>query len=326
VKNAKEVWAVLNRSITPSNKPVKRTEHAFISFKRNPDEPIARTLASDLAFQQLRVVKLHGEAECPFKESEKAQAITWIRGHLDACIGKSQALVVIATAASMKSQWVYHEYSVATLTANVVFLLWFDGEDPTKYFIPPPTWLMRRGPSCPVYLLDLRTEREKGVRELGVALEELPRSRKRRMRAFLKSMLWFVPLVFLFFGFIAITVGSRSQIESESASERSKAAERAKAMATLSLAALVAIGAVFFPWTYRLTKEQANTGKFKRLVNGFSINRYGVLFTALVARGALGAVIMGLGFLFIFMGVRRFLTWRVTRRLDQRGIPLGLEN
>ena len=153
----KEIWALLRRNLTPAYSPPRtRTEHAFISFRTNPDEPKAQELAALFQQHQIETVPLHGGERCPFKEIERNQAINWIHDLLDKRLANSYATVVIATAASLKSQWVYHEYTVAAEFSVVVFLLWFDGDDPSTYFLPTPTWLMRRSPSSPVYLLDLR--------------------------------------------------------------------------------------------------------------------------------------------------------------------------
>ena len=142
-----------------------------------------------------------------------------------------------------------------------------------------------------------------------------------------KATLWYVPLVILAVCFVMLAVQNAKALESDV--ERAQAAERVKAVLGLGLSGLVAAAAVFLPWAYRLPRELAQYERFKLVVKGCGIHRYAILFMSPFADGIIAAPfysVFAILFGFIVAGVRKLLTWRVIRRLDERGIPFGLDS
>ncbi|MFT5527070.1 MAG: hypothetical protein ACI9HK_005052 [Pirellulaceae bacterium] len=83
-------------------------------------------------------------------------------------------LVSIASKSALHSEWVRQEFNQATQSCRLVLLLWFDGPNPTTYFVPQPHLLTQYMPSAPVYLLDCPQESDIRLEEVATLLSHLP--------------------------------------------------------------------------------------------------------------------------------------------------------
>lgn len=263
----------------------------FISFKTNPDQEKAALVLSTLARRNIPVTPLHGGDTCPY--SEPAKAAAWIQNFLSKKVKAARTLVIVCSAISLKSEWVYLEYTEALSSVKAIFLLWFDGNDPSEYFFPDPGWLTRRLPSCPVYRIDLRSNPDEAIERLGDILLRLQNA---QFMLRFKQSVFFILLLVSFGAAIFLANLFIPGMNSADDAIRAGAVDNLKFFGRFCLVLMWTIAAFFYPTSYTIPQKYRDHPLFFRLVKGTSLSRYGArLLSIFLFFGIhLGAVFLGI--------------------------------
>lgn len=277
-------------------------KHAFISFKTDPDEPIAQRISASLTSRDLEVTYIHGDTTCPHPFGTP-EANRWIRKFLSGRVLESRVLLSIASEASLRSSWVFQEFYEASQSAKLILMLWFGGPDPTVRFVPPPRQLTKRLPSCAVYLIDCREDAEKRLEVVSEILHSLPRAKR---ELFLRRLVMSTALL----GLMVVPIYAMIQLtpQTDDPIAQIRSSERIKILAGAWLYLVFLFGAIVLPGGYLLPRPYRNLDYVRQIVPGFGLTRYVLLLLLALA---------GFG-LFPLGGLPAMLVWGVC------SIPLSL--
>lgn len=265
--------------------------HGFVSFKAEPDETLAKRVSETLQSRGVEVTFVHGDTECPYPFGTPA-ANRWIKRKLETMVSQSRFLLSIASQESLHSKWVFHEFFTGTQKCKAVFLLWFDGPDPSSYFFPTPDFIMKRMPSCPVYLIDCRINTENALETVANILLSF-KSMKNVL--IIRKALTVLGLIILFVApflvmFLAIPI-------SPDELERVQQANSVQAIAELWMYVVTLIGIFVLSRNYVIPHPYRKVSFIIKAVTGFSAVRYILVLAALlrifgIIIGALGGGIL----------------------------------
>ena len=117
--------AALKEGIIP--REFRERHHCFVSFKSDPDEQRATTLARRLSDAGLNVEIVAGERFEFAELSENVGEWEAISYNLEKRIVESAAVVVVVSPKTFESLWVANEFAEAMSTSSLVLLLMHDG-------------------------------------------------------------------------------------------------------------------------------------------------------------------------------------------------------
>ena len=157
-----------------------RAPRVFVSFKTVPDAGHARRVAHALDATSVPCTFLHGDRTCPYPVGSEDAAL-WIDDLLRTEVGAASVLVLIASEATVSSDWVLLELDTATRHCEAVVVIDVDGHDPRPYLVPQPSGLFRWLIPAPVFGTDAGRDPRDGfenqVRAIAAAMTRRPRIR-----------------------------------------------------------------------------------------------------------------------------------------------------
>jgi hypothetical protein len=133
----------------------------FLSFKTDPDAPIAEAVQAELNRSGIYAVYISSDSRCPYEFNSYA-AETWISQILSSVISPADVVFVVVSKATLQSGWVIWEFGQALArrarAARAIFLFWIGGEHPIDTFLTDPLWLTKFLSPIPIWLIDARDE------------------------------------------------------------------------------------------------------------------------------------------------------------------------
>lgn len=126
--------------------------HAFVSFKRDPDEEYAGELAIALKKKGLEIAIINNRLE-PSELVRNVGNDVGIRLHLDHRLFQSFGVVLVASKKTFTSYWTSHEFTAAMMFSNAVIVVLVDNSVPDD-ILPNKSWPFRKLVTAPVYVVD----------------------------------------------------------------------------------------------------------------------------------------------------------------------------
>ena len=151
----------------------------FISFKADPDEPLAIHIADMLEKLNLNVVIFKGRLENT-ELVQNAGRDTGIRKYLRNAQLRSSVVVFVASRRSFDSFWVVDEFTTAMMASDLVLLLSIDGSPP-ETLVPHRSLAFQCLLTSPVFAIDARDRLEETASHVARLLSAFP-SRRRKFR------------------------------------------------------------------------------------------------------------------------------------------------
>lgn len=132
-----------------------KSPSVFISFRTVTGDGISAYFEDKLSEQGIEVLRISQQVACPHTRGS-VEEWDWFSKKLNAVIFGIPHIIVIASEAADRSQWVSWEIMSSMGTARCLYMCWVSGPDPRKWIAPLPRFAYWLVPIQSAFLVDAR--------------------------------------------------------------------------------------------------------------------------------------------------------------------------